>query len=560
MTSKVGNRTLAYAGVRAPTPPNITIHDRDPRTTDYFNFKIGDIWINNGTISAPLRRVWILVDQAGLQVGQVVVPTATWVLFINGGGGPIISLTASDATVSFPLLGNITFPDQVIAGSGTIDSNIQSNVNPNLGPNFTFNLKPVITLPNTSAVGVLPKVGIITFGASDRFISNFGTSNTFIGAGSGNRSLTTANSSAALGSTALASLTTGTGNTGLGYAASINITSGSNNTSVGYIALSSVTTASNNTALGSGALASNTAAENTAVGYQALNINTTGIQNTAVGKSALAANTTANASTAVGYQALHLSTATANTAVGTSTLASATTGNDNTAIGWASTASLTTGANNAALGSNSMTFLTTGSRNLAVGSATFTDGIAAGLITGSNNIGVGHDAGGNYTGAEDSNILIGNAGVVGESNIIRVGTNGGGASQQNKCFIAGIRGITTGVNDAIAVLIDSAHQLGTVSSSARYKQNIQDLADQSEIIYKLRPVLFSYKKSPDVPSWGLIAEEVAEVFPQLAVFNDEGLPETVKYHELVPLLLNEIQKLNNRVKSLEDKLCKNQVS
>jgi len=122
------------------------------------------------------------------------------------------------------------------------------------------------------------------------------------------------------------------------------------------------------------------------------------------------------------------------------------------------------------------------------------------------NIGLGYNSGSAYTGTESSNIAINNIGVAAESNVIRIGTNGGAAGQQNKAFIAGIRGVTTAVADAIPVLIDSAHQLGTVSSSLRYKENIVDLADQSSIIYDLKPKAFNLKAHPEVPAWGLIAE------------------------------------------------------
>ena len=125
---------------------------------------------------------------------------------------------------------------------------------------------------------------------------------------------------------------------------------------------------------------------------------------------------------------------------------------------------------------------------------------------------------------------------------MRIGDSAG----QTKTFIAGIRAVTTGVNNAQPVVIDSNGQLGTVSSSRRYKEDIADMGDASARLQSLRPVTFRYKKSYDNGEkpiqFGLIAEEVAETFPELAVFNAEGQPETVKYQDLTPLLLNEFLK------------------
>ena len=172
--------------------------------------------------------------------------------------------------------------------------------------------------------------------------------------------------------------------------------------------------------------------------------------------------------------------------------------------------------------------------------------------TGSNNIAVGRSSGLNLTTGND-NIDIGNPGVAAESATIRIGTSG----TQTKAFIAGIRGVTTGGAGAIAVLVDANGQLGTVSSSRRYKEDITDMGEASARIAALRPVTFRYNKPYDNGEkpiqFGLIAEEVADVFPELAVFNDEGLPETVKYHDLVPMLLNEFLKEHQRVSTAASK-------
>ncbi|CAN5295334.1 hypothetical protein BH23VER1_BH23VER1_20910 [soil metagenome] len=144
-------------------------------------------------------------------------------------------------------------------------------------------------------------------------------------------------------------------------------------------------------------------------------------------------------------------------------------------------------------------------------------------------------------------------------------------SAQTRAFVAGIRGRTTGNSNAITVMIDRDGQLGTISSSRRYKEDIQDMAtaNTSEALMRLRPVTFRYKDAYQDGGkpiqYGLIAEEVAEIFPDLAVFDDEGQPETVKYHLLAPMLLHEMQQqqvkleekdrqlgeLNERLEALE---------
>ena len=169
----------------------------------------------------------------------------------------------------------------------------------------------------------------------------------------------------------------------------------------------------------------------------------------------------------------------------------------------------------------------------------------------------------NYTGAESNNIMINNFGVVGESNVCRIGAaTGSGMQQLTQTFIAGIRGTTTVNNDAVAVLVDSAGQLGTVSSSLRYKENVRDMEDLSESIFALRPVIFNYKdRDAEDTSIGLIAEEVAEVLPSLVVYDKMGKPDTVKYQDLPVLLLNElirqqlcIENLYERIELLEESL------
>jgi hypothetical protein len=194
------------------------------------------------------------------------------------------------------------------------------------------------------------------------------------------------------------------------------------------------------------------------------------------------------------------------------------------------------GAANAAFGGGALGLAKFGmdpGANTAVGV-----GALGALSLGQRNIALGWLAGANVTTGYD-NIFIGNSGSAGDGSTIRIG------SSQDATFIAGIRGVTTGVADGVPVVIDSNGQLGTVSSSRRYKDDIETMPDMSATLGRLRPVTFRYKKPYADGSkplrYGLIAEEVAEVMPALAVFNKDGTPETVKYHLLPSLLLSGYQ-------------------
>jgi hypothetical protein len=284
------------------------------------------------------------------------------------------------------------------------------------------------------------------------------------------------------------------------------------------------------------------------LGYQAGNFTLTGDANIMVGRDAGQSITTGNNNTGVGYIALRfVTTGQNNLAMGASTGAALTTGSNNSFVGSASGSSFTTGGNNTCVGASSGTLTTTGSSNTFIGYAA---GTAA--LTGSSNTCVGAGAGSSYVGAESSNICIGNNGVAAESSVIRIGTG------QTKNWTAGIRGRTTDVNDAIAVLIDSTGQLGTVSSSIRFKENVEDLfsrsqdRDSSSIIDALRPVQFDYKDRPSSRKCiGLIAEEVAEIYPDMVIKNQEGEIETVDYARLPLILLQEVKNLRKKLQDVE---------
>jgi hypothetical protein len=379
---------------------------------------------------------------------------------------------------------------------------------------------------------------------------------------------TTGEGNSASGAFALFSNTSGAFNTASGYAALYSNTIGESNTAVGDSALIYNTTGSANSASGARGLAHNTTGNfNTASGYAALFANTTGSSNTASGASGLTSNTTGSFNTALGDSALYSNTVgNGNTASGAGVLAHNTSGNYNTASGDSALYNNTSGSNNSASGFQALASNTTGSGNTASGrkalfsNTTGSHNTASGNAalhyntTGSFNIAIGAAAG-LYQTTGSGNIAIGSYGTAGDTATTRIGT------AQTRTFIAGIRGATTGVANAIPILIDSAGQLGTTFSSRRFKQDIRDMGDATARLFELRPVLFRYKEvqtlpggQPIPPEYGLIAEEVAEILPDLVVYDDEGEPLTVKYHVLSTMLLNELKRLREQTEEREGDL------
>ena len=387
--------------------------------------------------------------------------------------------------------------------------------------------------------------------------------------------VTTGNQNTATGFQALFSNATGSLSVANGSQALYNNTTGSFNTATGFRTLYSNVQGSNNTANGYEALAFNNGDDNTAIGYQALHKNTTPFLNTAIGYKALYNNTTGSQNTATGAGALQNNTGNDNTANGSNSLAFNTTGSANTAIGLNSLAFNTTGSGNTANGVGALYNNLTGSNNTGSGDAALSSningsdntangvGALASNTSGSDNTAIGDNAlGSNFSGSsnialgasagsiitEFNNIDIGNAGVGLDSGIIRIGT----AGTQTATFIAGIRGVTTGNMDAIGVVIDSAGQLGTISSSRRFKKEIKPMDQTSEAILALKPVTFHYKSdTKGTAQFGLIAEEVAEVDPDLVVRDAEGEIYTVRYEAVNAMLLNEFLKEHRKVQELK---------
>ena len=210
-------------------------------------------------------------------------------------------------------------------------------------------------------------------------------------------------------------------------------------------------------------------------------------------------------------------------------------GVDNTLVGTYAGRDLTTGASHVVVGSGALISLNGGVYNTVIGTHA-----AAQKPSGSQNIYIGPFVGDDPANTEDFTIRIGNPAMV------------------NRAFIGGVRSITTGAANAVTVLIDGNGQLGTVNSSRRYKEDIQDMGDASSGLMKLRPVTFRYTQAYADGSrpvdYGLIAEEVKEVYPDLVAHLANGDVETVQYHKINAMLLNEVQKQHQQLRDQQRRL------
>ena len=372
------------------------------------------------------------------------------------------------------------------------------------------------------------------------------------------------------GEDALFSLTSGTYNTAVGLYSLFANTTSDYNTAVGAGALHSNISGDNNTATGAASLLFNTTgANNTANGVDALAFNDSGSQNTANGAFALSSNTTGTRHTAVGFGALQNCIAppafSGNTAIGAEALFSNTTGNFNTAIGDSALFSNTIGVENTAIGNAALQNTTIGIDNVAVGLAALqnntlgSSNVALGAsallnnVTGLDNQAVGRGALRFSTG--NQNIAIGReagSGVTTAHNVICIGANLAGANVNNTCYIDSIFGQTS--SGGAAVFINSNGQLGTLTSSRQFKDEIKTMDKASEALFALKPVTFRYKKEIDAlgtPQFGLVAEDVANVNPHLVVRDQEGKPYSVRYEVVNAMLLNEFLKEHRKVEQLE---------
>src|SRR6266545_3190983 len=373
---------------------------------------------------------------------------------------------------------------------------------------ITFALVCFAPLQNTQAVNPPPDGGYPGGNTAEGYLAlgslTTGAYNTATGAGA-LLSNTIGEENTANGAFALFSNTEGDFNTANGSFALLGNTIGERNTATGDSALFNNNTGSRNTANGNPALVSNTAGDdNTAIGAFALQSNTTGDQNTATGVQALSSNTTGIVNTATGYQALQSNTnGTSNTADGVGALQDTTTGGGNTATGYQALLHNDSGDYNTAIGL------------FALGS----------LTTGGNNTGLGRSAGTSVTTAD---------------HVICIGDNVSGANVSNSCYIGSIFGQTSSVG--AAVFINNSGKLGTTTSSRRFKEEIKRMGTASEALFALQPVTFRYKKEIDpqsISQFGLVAEEVEKINPDLVVRDKEGKPYTVRYDAVNAMLLNE---------------------
>jgi Chaperone of endosialidase len=317
----------------------------------------------------------------------------------------------------------------------------------------------------------------------------------------------------------------GTNNAAFGFSALLDNTTGAFNVAVGASALISNQTGNSDLAIGYLALGGNRSGDNNiAVGLEALVVNNIGNNNVAVGVQSLWENTAGSNNTAVGYQALF-----------DNGLNNASPAANNTAIGYQALLYNVSGQNNVGQGVYALYSNGDGSGNVGLGNNALYEN-----VSGSNNIALGSDAG--YAVRNGSNnIEIGTPGTAADSATIRIGVQG----TQMRTTIAGIYG--TQVTGS-AVYVTSTGQLGVQGSSERFKTDVAPMPELSARLRQLRPVTFHYKTDPNgVQQYGLIAEEVDKVYPELVIRNDKGEIQGVHYEELAPMLLKEIQQQARRI-------------
>jgi hypothetical protein len=284
---------------------------------------------------------------------------------------------------------------------------------------------------------------------------------------------------------------------------------GSANSAFGWFSLFSNTDGSFNTAVGAGSLLFNNGGENTAVGAATLLFNTSGGANNAVGSTALLNNDSGFFNNAVGRGAL---------------------------------AANVDGSQNNALGDLALNANTSGSFNTALG-----DDALFNCVDGSNNVAVGDEAG---------------TSIVSASNMVAIGAPGAGpfADISNTCFIASI--FDQPVSDAGTAqdtYVDQFNVLGFLPSSQRFKHDIKPMDKASEAILALKPVTFKYNSDKTGKTqYGLIAEQVAEVAPDLVFRNKDGQINTVRFEQLGSMLLNEFLKEHKKVQALEATVAQQQ--
>jgi hypothetical protein len=343
----------------------------------------------------------------------------------------------------------------------------------------------------------------------------------------------------AVGDNALDSLTTGLNNTAVGKDALTSNTIGAYNVAIGRSTLSANVSGNFNMAIGTEALRDTTANYNLAIGFRVGFVNTTGNHLTGIGAGALLDNTTGSFNTAIGSDALANNISTDfNVAVGDGALTAfngtATTDGANTALGSIALVALTSGEENVAVGRRALEFATSGNNNTALGWRA-----GDGVLTGDGSTCLGSNTCTNNSSAD---------------NVVCIGQNSAGENFSNRAYIPNVGAFTqnfsAGVVDFVTVRLSDG-KLGHTASSRRYKDDIKSMGDASELIYKLKPVTFRFKKTPeyqgDTLDYGLIAEDVAEIDPKLAIRDGKGQIESLRYLAIYNMMLNEFLKEHKKV-------------
>ena len=553
--------------------------------TSTINFVAGDVLANGTVVPADDQgRIDVfsggapsdlVVDISGYYAPQSVVNALnglTGALAVSAGAN--VTVTPSGQTVEVsagPLVSSLeglTGVVDVAASNGATVSAAGGTLTVGTSATSSATASTLVARDGAAgfAAGTIELSGapaLLTTGGGTRLLHRTGNANNvFLGASAGGTGATGSRNSAvgalalglvstgadnsAFGASALAANTTGGYNTAVGRSALATSDEASYNSAFGWFALTANTTGSSNSAFGAAALDSNTiGASNSAFGYLSLASNTEGNSNSAFGTSALGALTTGSGNAAFGNFALGANVdGGSNSAFGSSALIANTGGSSNSAFGKDALKTSTGGNANAAFGSAALDALSVASGNSAFGTNALGD-----VTTGQNNVGIGNGAGLVLTSGSN-NIYIGqNVAAAGgaEANTIRIG-NGSGAA-----YVKGIFGASA--TGGSAVFVDSNGKLGTISSSARFKEEIADLPDPSALLLSLRPVSFVYREDERRnPQAGLVAEEVEAVAPHLVVRGEDGEVHSVRYDQLVPLLLAEAQRLERENASLRGAL------
>ncbi len=506
-------------------------------------------------------------------------------------------------------------PSTQLDVSGAINTS-PTTTNTNTG-NYQILENPILSIGWPAPISVANNnlfVGYLAGAQGNNGTPPTGTSDTFVGSQAGLHNLSGSNNTA-VGTLSGYRNGTGNNNVAVGVDAAFGVLgiNTSNNTVVGEDAGAN-NTASNIAFFGYQAGLNNTGAGNSFVGYQAGAANTTGCQNTFAGSQAGYNNTNGGAcfqsnaggnsffgtlagfnnvggfsDTFIGWQAgMSNVSAAGNTFVGNNAGANMAgvindgccntfVGNGaglgtasyqaatNTCVGHGSCTSLGSGGN----GNVAMGYYAGGATTTGVQNAFFGNTAGNANTTGNYNTYLGWSSGTSVAGSGSSNILIGSMGATGDNNTIRIGTDGTGPAQQVNAYMAGILNTTTiptGTNYPVCIAYDGStgDKLFTVStgcsssSSRRFKENILDMGDSSSKLFQLRPVTFFYKPQYDDGShllhYGLIAEEVAQFFPEMVGYDKDGQPSSVRYQELAPMLLNELQKQNSQIAAQKEQI------